>query len=182
MAFFRYLDLDTVLPLDNVGEVKVTTNELEWMIPNFVSLSKKSHCSSLFSFAGAFWNFVIHSYGVSGKSEGYVTISLGRNNPVPPIPLKVSFSFKTLDGKKDGERNDVEHYFINGGEGYVTFRMILRDDLLNRASELLPSNNLTVLCSVKNLEATENTSKCYIFNKQKYLKFEGLSKSRDLSL
>ena len=159
---------DAVLK-QRVGELNrsfTTICEFEWRILDYLSLPEESgqvYFSPLFSLAGeSCWLAILPNGDVENDSIRFIGLALVMENSVPEISLEVSFSFKTSDGKEDRRRHEVEEMSADEAKIYTANRCLLRAELLERKSELLPSNVLTVLCTVKNKISTKDESKPYV--------------------
>lgn len=154
--------------MEKIGEVNrtpATICEFEWTIPDIVLLLQEENVyyySPFFSFAGTTWYIGIYPNGFRSKSLGYIFLNLSRTCCVPPISVDVSFAIKDVDGTKYEEAYYTKHIIENGHEIYGIERYLLTSDLLEKKSQLLPFNVLTIVCTIKHLKSTEDASKCCV--------------------
>lgn len=151
--------------IDRMGEVQEELN-IEWRIENFISLVEekdKFYTSFSFSFAGHSWCMRIYPNGrEEQKSVGYIGLYLRRNSFGPGIKMHFSLGLKRFDGEKDPEKH-CTHTFQKPDEGYGSIKLLSKSKLLQRKSDLLPADILTVFCSLTNQKSTENESKSFVF-------------------
>lgn len=148
-----------------IGEVKKipTEYDIEWSIQNFFSLSKECnnyYYSPPFSFEGTSWYFQIFPNG--NKVSGVVSLYLYRDSANPPIRLEYTFGIKTLNGKKDSVKY-ISYVFQKAHQGYGEQSFLLRSNLLERKSDLMPADVLTIVCSLKNPKSNGDISKSYVY-------------------
>lgn len=151
--------------VERTGEIQEELN-IEWRIEDFISLLEehnKFHTSFSFSFAGHSWCMRIYPNGCEEqKSVGYIGLYLRRNSFGPAIKMNFSLGLKTFDGEKDPEKYCV-HTFQKIDEGCGSIKLLSKSELLQRKSDLLPADILTVFCSLMHEKSTENESKSLVF-------------------
>lgn len=150
-----------ILGMGLVGKVNNLTKEFhfEWKINNFFSLSGengKNYSSPLFSFANESWHLNVCPNGdPKYHAVGYISVYLHREvSGLSIINLSWSFGLKTFDGKKVHEQHHTG-VFSEDGKGYGSPGLLKRSTLLERKSELVPSDILTIVftvdyCSISN--------------------------------
>ena len=140
-----------------IGKVHNVSKKLdfEWRIDNFFSISErveKHFFSPSFLLAGEFWKLKIYPNGK--KYSGFVSLYLLRNytyfngSEDPTISVEWSFSLETCD-KKRAHEIQLEYEFDYTDEEYGIPKFLERSLLLEKKSELVPSGNLTLVCTVK---------------------------------
>lgn len=145
-----------------VNKVPIRGYDIEWQIPEFSNLTEDIS-SPTFSFAGAFWCLRIylncHKNHYRGRDLG---LFLRRKSSGSPISLDFSLGLKTMEGKKDPEVHR-SHIFREAEKGFGIPSCISATELMvARRSELLPSNILTVFCTLRYPESVEDESKSYV--------------------
>lgn len=136
-----------------IGKVQDIKREFnfEWQIENFLSLPEedgKSYTSPSFSFAGEFWHLRIYPHGESeNDSVEYVGLYLIRNMSIHPITLVLFLGIKTVDQKKEHEMQIICVFDEKNG-GYGTSKLLKRSTLAEKKSEFVPSDVLTIVCTV----------------------------------
>lgn len=148
-----------------VGIVDKVSKVFEWRIPHFFSLleGKDKHVNShSFSFAGEFWYLSIFLDGRQADKEPVrcIGITLARYCSGPAINLDYSLSLKTSKGEIVNELHHQKS-FTKSRVAAGSFRHISKDELSARKSELLPSDILTVLCTIKYTKSIGNKSKSF---------------------
>lgn len=148
-----------------VNKVLIRGYDIEWEIPEFSKLSEDRY-SPTFSFAGALWCLRIYFNSPKNYDPGSdIGLYLKRKSSGPPINLDFSLGLKTVDGKKDPEVHRT-HIFREADKGFGIPSCISTTKLLiARRSELLPSDVLTVFCTLRYPESIEDESKSYLFHK-----------------
>lgn len=130
------------------GELKI-----EWKIKNFMSLSDEYNTyydSHTFYFSGTSWELRIYPNGeTENKSDGWLGLYIIRKSVGAPVTLHISFSLKKADGNKDHEFNSkpvtIDKRIAKGLD-----KMLLRSELMERKTELIPSDELTIICTLRN--------------------------------
>lgn len=151
--------------IDRMGEIQEELN-IEWRIEDFISLleeKNKIYTSFTFTFASHSWCMRIYPNGrEEQKSIGYIGLYLRRNSFGPAIRMHFSLGLKTFDGERDPEKHYM-HTFRKIDEGCGSIKLLSKSKLLQRKSDLLPADILTVFCSLTNQKSTENESKSFVF-------------------
>lgn len=169
--------------MEPVGKVNDLAKEFnfEWKIDNFFSLSKedgKSYDSPMFSFADESWYLTVYPNGDPYDSAvGYISVYLFSPDP-QFINLSWSFGIKTFDGKKVHEEH---HTFVFGEDdttGYGSEKLLKRCTLLERKSELVPSNILTIVLTVDYFSKSRDDAGKVLLKQLKYLTIFGLHFSK----
>lgn len=148
------------------GKVDITPKEIdiEWKIQDFLSLPIKegSYLSSPeFKFAGASWCLYLYPNGdIGDDSVGFIDIYLVRQSPGLLINVKMFFSLKSVCGMRE-QFASYTYVFNQTYAGYGATRYLSRAVLLKRKSELLPSDALTVVFTLKYPRTIEEISKFY---------------------
>lgn len=141
-----------------IGEVNTISNvlqsehEIEWKISNFSSLSNGTdnfYESPSFSFADESWYLRVRPNGdVSKGSVGSVGLYLMKSSTGPPIKMTYTLGLKSFKGEKDSEFHRT-YNFILGDAGYGVHGCIVKSELLERMSDLMPTDVLTLFCNLK---------------------------------
>lgn len=151
------------------GEIKAKEFNFLWKINDFFSLTEETYFSSSFSFADETWCLVLFPNGNAhdeSYKNGCVSVYLCRCSSGEPIKISFSISLKTLDKKRFSEAH--KECIITDDDPIIKFSdFLLRSELLEKQPELLPFDTLTIVCSLKCAESTEDTSK--FINYVKYL-------------
>lgn len=159
--------METVCELSENSELAV-----EWRINEFCSLPAevgKYYDSSVFPVVGASWLLSISPNGKTNiitkdrkiaNSEEFIAFYLHRISSGPPIHLKFSLGFKTLEGNLNPEIHFADNFEKIEGCGFYGF--IKRSELLVKKSELLPSGVLTAVCKIKHPKASDILSKLFL--------------------
>lgn len=174
--------------MEPVGEVNDLAKEFnfEWKIDNFFSLSKeygkKYYTSPLFSFGDESWYLTVYPNGdPNDDTVGYISVYLYTASSDPPfINLSWSFGIKTFDGKKVHEEH---HTFVFGEDdtaGYGSEKLLKRCTLLERKSELVPSNILTIVLTIDYFSKSKDDAGKVLFKQLKYLTIFGLHFSKSV--
>lgn len=151
-----------------IGNIDVIQTELgisaEWRIKNFFSSLKIDHAfywSPPFSYAGHTWELWICRYGYKlGKS--FIELCLKRRSTGPPICQEFSVALKTRNGQKDFERHFTDVF--KEKNDFLSPHCISKSELLRRRRELVPSEVLTVVCTLKSPLYAGTASKSYVFD------------------
>lgn len=136
-----------------IGKVQSIKREFnfEWQIENFLSLPEedgKSYTSPSFSFAGESWHLRIYPHGeLENNSVAYVGVYLIRNMSVHPITLALFLGIKAVDGEKEHEIQII-CVFDKENDGYGTSKLLKRSTLSQKKSEIVPSDVLTIVCTI----------------------------------
>ena len=149
--------------IGKVKKIQVKGHDTEWKIEIFSNLEKEGICyySPEFSFANESWFLGIDPNGDSyNDSSGYINLYLYRKSSGSPIKLKFSVSLKTVNGMKFQERHCAETFEQWNHRQFLRFISI--SELEERKVGLLPSDVLTVVCTMQHSALTENTSKCSV--------------------
>lgn len=149
--------------MGTLGKLKTKLYEMEWTIRNFDSLSVEEE-SPFFPSKEAAWHMTIAPNGMrEHNSVGYVGLYLIRIARNRFSNLQVSFAIKTVDGKKYQETPYETLLCGKDCQIYGVPCFLPRAELFERKSELLPSNVLTILCTMKYSEPNEVPGKFYFF-------------------
>lgn len=137
----------------------------EWKIEAFSSLAVEIdtfYNSPKFYFSNASWNLKIYPNGEKEhETEGSIGLYLMKKSSDSPVTLNYTIGLKTVDGKKEANQN-YTYIFHHKDWGYGRRNLISRSDLLNKKSELLPSDVLTITCTMKNNEPKDVTGKSFM--------------------
>lgn len=159
--------------MGTVGELSENPGEfaIEWRIKDFFSPLPEidtSYFSPVFTFAGASWKFEIFpngrkecymSDGKTKNTEGTIALYLHRQSSGPPINLEYSLGLKMLDGNENHKRHLTYNFEKKIGYGFAEFLSISK--ILEKKSELVPSDALTVVCKMKYPKTADISSKCF---------------------
>lgn len=140
-----------------VGKVQNVAREFnfEWKIDNFFSLSEKYYICTSFSLAGESWYLSIYPNGRSeANSVGFIDVFLHRKVNGPPISLVWSTGVKTHEGKKVRVMQ-FTHVFENS-IGWGSSKFLKRSELLQKKSELVPLDALTLICHIEYYSKSSN--------------------------
>lgn len=144
---------------------------IQWKIKDIFSLSSKEDefwLSPSFSFANTSWCLRIYPNGQSkaplndGQMEdsiGYIGIYLLKISSGPPIHMNYLLGLKTVDKKIEFKFHQTYNFKEMGGFGRHKF--ISRSKLLEKKSELMPCDVLTLICKVKHPELAAIASKFF---------------------
>ncbi|XP_051012897.1 speckle-type POZ protein-like [Acomys russatus] len=105
------------------------------------------------------WCLRVHPKGIDKESKDYVSVYLVLlRSPKTPVWAKFQFWVINVEGHKTlGLRSPRVFKFLPGKDwGFKMF--ILQDFLLSQAEDLLPENDLTLLCKVTMVQDTYNIS------------------------
>lgn len=161
--------------MEEIGDVCKTRGEItiEWRIKEFSQLNQeidKRYASPKFYFSGASWAIRLHPNGETQyKSNGWLSLYVIRQSSGSPVTLEFSFRFKSIDGKNDSLVTSTRD-FNKKEDGWGSNKIILKSALMERKSEFLPSDILTVVCTLKNKERNDVARKSSIKHFQVYVK------------
>lgn len=148
-----------------IGDLCEIPGELiiEWKVKNFMSLSDEYNTyydSHTFYFSGTSWELRIYPNGeTENKSDGWLGLYIMRKSIGSPVTLRISFALKKSDGNKDHECN-IGPVTIDKKIGRGWHKMLLRSVLMERKTELIPSDELTIICTLRNNGQNSVTGKC----------------------
>lgn len=161
----------SAIPIMKVGRltnISIGTNasqkelEIDWKITKFSSLPKHNGyrlSSSSFNFADASWLLEIVLNGHQGNtSHGPIGLYLNVKGSGPTFKIEYTLGLKTFSGKRDSEYHR-QHIFRIVNEGFGVHACIMRSELYERKSDLMPHDDLTLFCNLKYPENDEDTSK-----------------------
>lgn len=150
--------------MGRVGKVNDLTKEFhfEWKIYNFFSLlgENRKNCNSpSFAFANESWHLNVCPNGdPKYRTAGYISVYLHREfSGLPIINMSWTFGLKTSDGKKVYESHHTE-VFSGDGVGYGSPGLLKRSTLLERKSELVPYDILTIVFTVDYYSISNNVA------------------------
>lgn len=156
------------MSIGKLNNISIGTNvlqkelEIEWKISKFSSLPRDAgyHFNSpLFNFADASWYLKILLNGHQGKtSVGCIGLYLNRKCSGTPINMKYTVGLKTFNGEKDSEHHR-QFIFKNEEYGHGVHACIMRGELYERKSDLMPCDELTLFCNLKYPKNDECTGK-----------------------
>lgn len=132
---------------NTVGSLQEAIEEMSvvWRIPDFFSLPDEvnsRYCSTAFQFLGKSWYL-----GMCPKEEGWIGVHLYSKTICIPLTVAFSISLNTVDGKKYNEFNFT--HFFGKSTGYGSRALVRRSQLIEKKDMLVPSDVLTIFCSVK---------------------------------
>ena len=157
--------------MSTIGEIKEFPRKLdvEWKMKNFFSPASDDEFffSPSFSFDGETWCIQMYPNGDGdNNSIGYIDLFLFRHSDGPPVNPEFYFALKSVSGKKFQGSYHM-HVFTNEHYKSGVFKFMSRSKLLEKRSELVPDDTLTVVCTMR---STEDASKCrVILNYQIYI-------------
>lgn len=109
----------------------------------------KHYESPKFYFCGASWTIRFYPNGeTQDESNGWLSLYVVRKSSGSPVTLDYSLGFKSIDGENDvleTSTNDFHEKEDGWGKS-----IILKTVLIEKKPELIPSDILTVVCSLKN--------------------------------
>ena len=148
-----------------IGELEEIPKELtvQWKIIEFFSISEEVCISRFFSFTNECWYLRMYPNGnkrISG-TNGCISVYLCRKSSISPIKLKFSLSVKATAKEKVSETHQT-YIFRVAEEGCGVHKLISKLELLEKKSELMPSDILTILCTLKRPESQDDTSKFFV--------------------
>lgn len=133
-------------------EIKSTPKEKEahWKISNFLSLSiPEIYVSDKFKFLDVYWQLKIEPSEKNNNDHIALHLYLIDVTTVP-YNVRSTFGIKKADGSLVGV-SYFKHSFCAGKSGLVVHQFYTRSALSQRKSELMPSNELTIVCNFKHL-------------------------------
>lgn len=137
------------------GELFQTRGELEfeWSIKYFFPLTEEVDSyfkSPKFYFAVSSWEIWIYPNGDTRKSsQGCIDLYLAKMSEGFPVTVDWSLKIKSLRSETDLVLNRSCD-FVRKNVGKGLSKIILRSELIDRKSEFTLSNDLTVICTLKN--------------------------------
>lgn len=145
--------------MEKIGDLSETKGEItiEWRIKDFSSLHHeigKHYESPKFYFCGASWTIWLYPNGDTEESKDWLSLYVVRKSNGSPVTLDYTLGLKSIDKKNDVLLTDTDD-FHGIDYGWGMREVILKTELMNKKSELLPSDILTVICSLKNKERNE---------------------------
>lgn len=149
--------------MEAIGKVNtIPVYHVEWIIPNFFSLSKEDsryYDSCPFTFNGETWYLRIYPNGDEDEdSVGYVDIFLKRKSTGPSISVDFSLYLKSVNGKEI-EKEQYSCIFGEKNDACGCCCFISRSRLLRKRFELVPFDELTVVCTLKYSSSVKDASK-----------------------
>ena len=133
---------------EEIGLVSVKNCKLEWKIDNFFSYNEEDLQlnSPDFLVLNTMWYIQICPNGSTRhNSKGCVSLYMYRKDDKDPQTVEYRLGIKNVNNTVECELIDVATISTSGW-GYHKF--IKRSDLLQRKSELVPSDILTVTCTI----------------------------------
>lgn len=153
--------------MTEIGEVYESRAELviDWKIKDFSSLSQEINVryhSPKFYFSGSSWKIRIYPNGQTKiRSRGWIDLYLVKTSNPANIVLEYSFALRTVNGKPYWTKAGMS-FFEEANCGWGNDKYILRSDVMKKESELIPSDILTVTCTLMNNEPSPVNGKSYI--------------------
>lgn len=151
----------------NTGDLCETKAEVtfEWKIKEFYSLSQEinyHYDSNTFHFSGISWEIWIYPNGQAEySSDGWIGLYIKRISTGYPVTVNYSLSLKSAGGKNNPSTTST-NVFAEKYHGWGRAQVISRSDLVERKSDLTPSDTLTVICTLKNSQSNAVSSKCAV--------------------
>lgn len=137
------------MPLKEIKS-SLKEKELHWKIPNFFTLSIPGiYVSDKFKFLDVYWQLKIEPSEKDIKDHIALHLYLTNATTVSYNVLS-TFGIKKTDGSLVGV-SYFKHSFCAGKSGLIAHHFFTRSALSQRKSELMPSNELTIVCSFKQL-------------------------------
>lgn len=133
-----------------IGTISTHDLVVEWTIQHFFTLGVGDSAwygSPIFSFDGEEWWLVINPNGSSRRTE-HVDLAIAKLSG-PSIRLFISLSLKTVKGQKYKEQHCIKDFKESPENVYLFRRFISRLELSQRRSDLVPDDDMTVVCTMK---------------------------------
>lgn len=151
-----------MVSIGKIKEIPIRLHEFHWEISDFFSVSLEDGdyiCSPQFSFADTSWCLMIYPNGWSvHESIGYIGMYLWRKSSGPPIHLEYCLGLKTARGQQEKQVHRIK-VFENTETATGNHKWLSRAELMERKSQLMSDDVITLFCNLKDLKATEVTSK-----------------------
>lgn len=150
---------------DETGTVCEIRGEIvfEWKIKNFFRLSEeidKYYMSPKFYFCGASWQMWLYPNGQTRhNSEKWIGLYLQKMSNGAPVTVDFSFSLKTLDGETYVDESSFRDDFVEMDVGVGIDKLISRLELIEKKCQLAASEDLIVICILKNSERNSVSGK-----------------------
>lgn len=147
-----------------IGDICETRGEIvmEWRIKDYSSLHQLTDIpyeSPKFYFSGASWNIRLYNNGQTvNDSSGWLGLYVRRWSSGSPVNLNYSLGLKSIDGKNDVRITETS-VFDRKDYGWGKSKVITKTALMEQKSELIPSDILTVVCSLKNNDRNDVAGK-----------------------
>lgn len=127
-----------------IGELNKTEKGYEWKIPNFSFLCDYEcfYCSPSFTFLNTSFHLHICPWR---KDYGFLSLYL-MSDYGPSSGLTYSFSIKKYDGTLIGTKTATRSEALGQSNGFYSF--CETHNLMDRKSELLPGDTLTIFCEL----------------------------------
>lgn len=159
--------------MEKIGDLSEISGEriIEWKVKDYFSLRDAidaSYESPDFHFFGITWFLRLYPNGhTSDGSAGWIGIYLNRLSSGSPVTLDYWFTLKSTDRSKDHAVKAIESIFAKQNTGKGFNKLISRSVLIDRKADLVPSDEITIICTLKNVEPvilspTAVTGKSYI--------------------
>lgn len=153
--------------MTEVGELSETSGDIkvEWEIKDFFSLSQetdKYYHSPKFYFSGTSWQIQISPKSeVHDASGDWIGLYLTRMANGLPVAVTFSLRFKNVDEKGNPCIRSA-NTFNGKGNAWGHPKFMSRSMLMERKSQIIPADVLTVICTLKNDESNNVTGKSLI--------------------
>lgn len=165
-----FSDLITMGKIGDLCEIKEEM-EFQWKIEDFYQLCRENEIdtcyeSSKFYFSGTCWELWIYPNGETKyNTRGWIGLYLVRMSTGSPVTVDFSLGLKAVDGKTECNGTIKYEYVFNKSNGrYGYYKFISRSTLMERKSKLCPSDNLTVICSLKSSKRNADPGKLFIIS------------------
>lgn len=147
-----------------IGDLCETKGEItvEWTIKDFSSLHQLidvPYESPKFYFCGASWSIWLYPNGETrNESNGWLSLYLMRLSSGSPVTLTYSFCLESYNGYHNVNITEIGD-FNEKEAGKGKSKVILNTSFMEKKSQLIPSDILTVVCCLKNNKTNDVTSK-----------------------
>lgn len=156
--------------MEKIGDLSEIRGEriIEWKVKDFFALSDVRYHSPDFNFLGVSWNLRLCPNGESiNGSEGWISLYLMRISAGYSLALDYSLALKSTDINKNYVEKITASVFDKKDNGRGRAKLILRSALMERKADLVPSGEITIICTLENtssliLPPTAGTGKSYI--------------------
>lgn len=139
---------------------------IEWKIKHLFSLYDKINSyykSPEFHFLGNSWELHLYPNGqTKTESVGWIGVYLKKISSGSSVTLDYSLDVKSTERTDDYCFNATSSVFDDGHRGRGYHKIISRSVLMDKKSELSHSNEITIICTMKNCPQNDVAGNSYI--------------------